>query len=706
MRNPLFCFFVFLFCFSSTSLSAQIPLLSETFENSLGTALPFGAWSFSPTGRAELSVDLGNRLPIQSDSGPGAAVFQGEIALGHTLTLPAVNPVGAEEFYVKFNQYYRTRQDAAIFLDLSVDNGNTWQPFQLNATLAPELETSAYDVQVVDLVALNGGPLSDVAQVRFRVEGPPYFWVIDDVEFYDEFPFPVTLPAYLGDSLAQYGYQFTTDTLGTAYVEGQVVVQFRASTPEATRQAIRDTLGAVKIDSCVCDRLELWQMTDGKIIGPDGSPLGGNNSGITEKVKGATSSSDIDGIDFNFYNYDELLPGDTTFNQPLPAGGLSNLDPAPAGAVRIAILDTGLDNKHPKLLPFLYANDDSVAEVLPTDEDNNCYPDDPLGWNFVDRNNNTQDDHGHGTHVAGIVAAGLPACTGCKYQIIPYKTHDYHGVGNLFAAACATYQAAVNDSADIINDSWGYYGSPSKILENAIDTAAVYGAVTVAAAGNDGYNLADSLQYPIGYPAEGIVGVGAYDSTQLSDNTFLLDRWEFSNYGSATVDILAPGVDITSTLPNNTMGEKSGTSMAAPAVAAGLAVIYCAETIDVVGAKDFLLGAALQFPSDIGYAALDGNLYNPDTLCLVPVSEVSSPGLTYTAYPNPARNRLMVRASLPVTGIATITLHDAAGRRVLRRRVNGLTEYSLPLQGFRAGLYVLRVEAAGMTWVAKVLVSE
>ncbi len=705
MRTTLSTFLFFLLMVFTTQMEAQVPLLTETFDAGLGIAVPVGAWSFSATGRAELSLDLGNRPPIQSDSGPGAAVFQSEIAQGHTLTLPAVFPNNAEEFYVKFNQYYRTRQDAAVFLDLSIDNGITWKPLQLNATLAPELETSAYDVQVIDLVALNGGALGDVAQIRFRVEGQPYFWVIDDVEFYDEFPFPITLPTYLGDSLAQYGYQFTTDTLGTAYVEGQVVVQFKTSTPEPIRQAIRDTLGAVKIDSCVCDRLELWQMTDGKIIGPDGSPLGGNNSGITEKVKGATSSSDIDGIDFNYYNYDELLPGDTTFNAPLPAGGLSNLDPAPAGAIRIAILDTGLDNKHPNLLPFLYGNDDNVDEVLPTDEDNNCYPDDPLGWNFVNSNNNTADDHGHGTHVAGIVAAGLPACSGCTYQIIPYKTHDYHGVGNLFAAACATYQAAVNDSADIINDSWGYYGSPSIILENAIDTAALYGAITVAAAGNDGNDLADSLQYPIGYPAAGIVGVGAYDSTLVDDVT-MLDRWEFSNYGSATVDILAPGVNINSTLPGNMMGEKSGTSMSAPAVSAGLAVIYCTETTDIPAAKDFLLSAALQFPAEIGYAALDGNLYNPDTLCLVPVNEVSSPGLTYSAFPNPARDRLTVRASLPVAGIATLTLHDAAGRRVLRRRVNGLTDYTLPLDGLGSGLYVLRIEAAGMSWVGKVLVLE
>jgi len=69
--------------------------------------------------------------------------------------------------------------------------------------------------------------------------------------------------------------------------------------------------------------------------------------------------------------------------------------------------------------------------------------------------------------------------------LLPYKTHNSYGVGTLFDAACATLQAGVEDDADIINASWGFYGSGGNILKNAIDTAAAYGALYVAAAGND-----------------------------------------------------------------------------------------------------------------------------------------------------------------------------------------------------------------------------
>ncbi len=202
--------------------------------------------------------------------------------------------------------------------------------------------------------------------------------------------------------------------------------------------------------------------------------------------------------------------------------------------VIIAIVDTGVDLHHPEFQGKLVR-----------------------GYNVVNPNRSPMDDDGHGTHVAGIIAAntnngqGIAGITWYN-KIMPVKVLDQSGAGTLFDVAQGIIWAT-DHGANIINLSLGNYAE-SKYLHDAIQYAYSKNVVLIAATGNDNTS---QLGYPASYPE--VIGVSAIDPNQ--------QRAEFSNYGD-DVDVVAPGVNIASTYPNNQYAALSGTSMASPHVAA------------------------------------------------------------------------------------------------------------------------------------------
>jgi thermitase len=206
----------------------------------------------------------------------------------------------------------------------------------------------------------------------------------------------------------------------------------------------------------------------------------------------------------------------------------------------IAILDTGVDLNHPDL------ND----KIVP-------------GWDFANDDNDPQDDHEHGSHVAGIAAAETNNATGIagiswQARIMPVKVLDENGDG-FYSDVAEGVLYACSHGAQIINLSLG--GSTySATLEDAVQQAYEDGCLIVAAAGNGGGDFVD-------YPAR-FSEVMAVAATNESDI-----RAGFSDYGPQ-VEVAAPGVNIYSTLWNDKYGWKSGTSMAAPHVAGQAALIW------------------------------------------------------------------------------------------------------------------------------------
>ena len=237
--------------------------------------------------------------------------------------------------------------------------------------------------------------------------------------------------------------------------------------------------------------------------------------------------------------------------------------------VTVAVVDSGVDWDHFDLAENIWVNTDEIAGDG-IDNDGNGYVDDVRGWDFVYNDANPDDVNGHGTHVAGTIAAEMNAsgATGVAFDamIMPVRVLGNSGSGSTRAVA-EGIRYAVDNGADVINLSLG--GGYSSSILSAIQYADRNGVFVVAAAGNDGASVAS-------YPAlhsgslSNVISVGAHNSTGRIAG--------FSNDdGGRAVQVDAPGVGIYSTLPNNRFGNYSGTSMAAPHVAGLAALIVSAN---------------------------------------------------------------------------------------------------------------------------------
>lgn len=247
--------------------------------------------------------------------------------------------------------------------------------------------------------------------------------------------------------------------------------------------------------------------------------------------------------------------------------------------VIVAVIDSGVERTHPQLKDRMAINagesgTDSQGRNKATngvDDDGNGFVDDYSGFDFAENSGSVSDGTGHGTHVAGIVAAD-PAkgsikgiAPQAKILALDFMADD--GSGNISDAIRAIHYAA-SRGAKVINASWG--GAPcSQSLKSAIEEVGEQGVVFVSASGNSGVNLEQEPEYPAAYGIPTQVTVGA---STTRDYMAI-----FSNYSFALVNLVAPGSGIWSTYPGNSTYKMSGTSMAAPFVAGTAAVLLSAR---------------------------------------------------------------------------------------------------------------------------------
>ena len=213
--------------------------------------------------------------------------------------------------------------------------------------------------------------------------------------------------------------------------------------------------------------------------------------------------------------------------------------------VKVAVIDSGIDHTHPDLAAN-YAG----------------------GWNYVHGNNDPMDDHGHGTHVAGTIAAlrdgnGVVGAAP-EAKLYALKVLDSRGGGDT-ANMIAALEWAVENGIQITNHSYGTSSDPGTIFKEAFDNAYAAGVLHVCAAGNSGNpaGRGDNVIYPARY--DSCIAVASSDSKDRRAST--------SSTGPA-VEFIAPGVSIRSTVLNGGYANGSGTSMASPHVAGVAALVW------------------------------------------------------------------------------------------------------------------------------------
>ncbi len=573
-----------------------------------------GFWAWAPNGLADQGTYWNARPPV-GGSDNGALVFDGDHMINSNqgnITLPystgMMSPLldfsAYPSVFIKFDQYYRN-YDAQTFVEVSNDSGSTWTSIEVNEDVNRNVETPNTDYKIIDISAVAANQAT--VNVRFLFEGQYYYWLIDNVEFLDGYPVIPTFPAYVGEYLTLHGYPYLVDDKGWPYIPNEAVVNFAPGTPEIVKAQLRDEVGAVIKETCVCNTLETWTFLDSLLEGAIGLSSNGLTTGADEQISTSTSASEIDDIDFNKYVKGELSVGSFL---PPDIDDIVDLQQRPKGnePLKIAIIDTGVDILHRHLDDYIHLSEDIPYNQ--EDDDENCYPDNYVGWNFVDDNNNASDDHGHGTHVAGIIADAFGELKKkSKVQLIPYKTHDAKGLASLFAVTCAMYQS-VRDEVSVVNCSWGFYGNESEVLKTAISVANEKKITVVAATGNDSLNLYEHQQFPACYKLPNMISVGSYNIEEEHQDVI---NSLFSNYGAKFVDVLAPGVNIYSTVPPNAFAFKTGTSMAAPYVAGLAANKYLSGYTDPSVIKFTILNEAQHYNHLASYVRSGNVLIESDS---------------------------------------------------------------------------------------------
>jgi subtilisin family serine protease len=287
----------------------------------------------------------------------------------------------------------------------------------------------------------------------------------------------------------------------------------------------------------------------------------------------------------------------------------------------VAVIDTGVDYTHPDLKDNIWNNTGEIPDNG-EDDDGNGYTDDVIGYDFGDYNNDPQDDSfgvikGHGTHVAGTIAAKGNNELGVigvahNVKIMPLKISDDSGniaTSNIVLAL----HYAVDKGVKILNGSWGRIRSTSRqAIFDCIKRAETKGVLFINSAGNNGANLDvikdfedgsySDLAYPSAFDLPNIISV----ANTTKDDVFSDD----SNYGANTVDLGAPGTLILSTYPGGEYYLNSGTSMAAPHVAGAAALLWSEyPCLTYQQVKSILMNSGDTLPDLVG-ATVSGKRLN------------------------------------------------------------------------------------------------
>jgi subtilisin family serine protease len=330
------------------------------------------------------------------------------------------------------------------------------------------------------------------------------------------------------------------------YAPDRLIVRFHAAVPAPERAAALRALHAKLKRALPIPRTALVRLPRGSAVPAAGRALA-RDSRIAwaepdSRQHGASAPADpLFGQQWGLHNSGQDVEGvsgtaDADIDAP-EAWDRTTGSPA----VRVAIVDSGINLDSPDLAPAIATNPGETGagrEDNGVDDDGNGFVDDWRGWDFVQEDNDPSDTYAHGTHVAGIVAAraGNAGITGVapRTSLIPVRVLDNLNEGTCSEIASGMYYA-VRDGADVVNVSIGSYYpclAEQAVIESAPDV------LFVVAAMNDSSDVDEQPAYPCAFPSANIVCVAATDAD---------DRLAgFSNYGASAVDLGAPGENVLS----------------------------------------------------------------------------------------------------------------------------------------------------------------
>ena len=409
----------------------------------------------------------------------------------------------------------------------------------------------------------------------------------------------------------------------TPHVQNQVLVQFRVGTAEEAKESLRGRVQA-QVDEVVASQdrrsdfkgdLELWNLPPGlgiaravRELQQDPTVEFSEPNWIYQHQASSNDPYYTNGSLWGMYG-DGTSPSNPFGSQ----AGEAWVNKTDCSSVYVGIIDEGMMFTHEDLAGNVWTNPYDPPDGV--DNDGNGYIDDIHGWDFAGNDNSVYDGSGddHGTHVSGTVAArggnGIGVAGVCwNIQLISVKFLGRNGgtTANAIKAVNYVTDLKARHGLKIVatNNSWGG-GGFSQGLSDAIQNAGSANILFVAAAGNSGANIDITPSYPASYSLDNIIAVAAIDK---SGN---LASW--SNYGSTSVDLGAPGVGIWSTVPNkksqSSYSSYSGTSMATPHVT-GAAALYAAAhpTATAADIKQAILSSTVPTASLSGKTLKGGRL--------------------------------------------------------------------------------------------------
>ena len=390
---------------------------------------------------------------------------------------------------------------------------------------------------------------------------------------------------------------------------GDVIVRFAAHTNGETRSGVRHAAGVVRERTLPVSGLEVVDPRPG--------------TSAATAVARLERSPDVLYAERNLPRDAEQVANDPLLAQQW---GLATVG-APAAwnittgdrAVTVAVVDTGIDLTHPDLSPNLWHN---PAEALDgRDDDGDGYVDDVNGWDFVDGDGDPADANGHGTHVAGTIAAegnDAVGVSGVSWRagLMALRALDANGRGYTSDLVRA-YAYAASHGARIVNAS---LSGPDYSHSEYDAIAAATNVLFVVAAGNASSDDDTKPTYPCAYDLPNVLCVAASGR----DDALA----PFSNYGIESVDLAAPGVGILSTWLSGTYKTLSGTSMATPHVAGAAALVLAAHpglTARQLGQT--LLSSTDPIPALQGLVASGGRLDAARALRTLPPTASAQPAV-------------------------------------------------------------------------------